>query len=244
MARRDLRLPAAALPRHARRVAVDRTELDRHAIFVRLAPVERRALNRHGAVGRAERDDAVRDVRGVEMVMAERRRRIGLGGRAVHERLRPERRRVHGPAGRDEPPRRRHRPFESPARADDEIVGMLIVDERRAVVRLAGLEDLRGSVLMKRPRLGAEHRVQHEPAAAGAPPGGGHEPVLRLDAVDVVELPVLQVQIEEGLPGGRPCPSGRHRRHVVLHLRERRARDERAGGRGDQHERGLHTPER
>ena len=121
---------------------------------------------------------------------------------------------------------------------------MLIVDERRAIECLARLKDLRGIRTDGMSRLGAEHRMQHEPAAAGAPRGRGHEPVLRLDAIDVVELPVLQVEVEERLPGGGEGPSGRHRRHVVLHLRERRARDERAGGRGHQHERGLHTRER
>ena len=80
-------------------------------------------------------------MRRIHLVMAERGGRIVHGTGAVHEGDRPERRCAHG-VELDEDPAARHRSRPVRPEVHHEIVRMLIVDQRRILIRLAGLEHL------------------------------------------------------------------------------------------------------
>ena len=76
----------------------------------------------------------------------------------------------------------------------DQVVRVLIVDERRTLERLTRLEDLRRSEVLDGERLEREHRDQRERARTPASAKRRHQPVLRLDFVKIAELPALIVE--------------------------------------------------
>ena len=165
------------------------------------------------------------DVGGVHLVMPQRRRRVVRGAGAVHERDRPERRRADG-VELDEHPAAGHRPRPVGAKVHDEIVRVLVVDERRLLVCLTGLENLRRPECLDRERLERQHRVQPEQLATDPALARSHQPVLRLHSLEVREFPQLVVEADEdiGVPGPRPRGLSRWRHHHldVLGLRLRR----------------------
>jgi hypothetical protein len=122
--------------------------------------------------------------------MDQRRLRVVASGLAVHERRRSERRRAHEPGAeevRDPAPLDPVRPAEG----HQQIVRMLIVDERRAPVRLAGLKHLRRPERLHRERLERQHRHRQRARASGL--AAQHEPVLRNHTPKIGDLPVLSV---------------------------------------------------
>jgi hypothetical protein len=143
----------------------------------------------------------------------------------MHEHRRPERRRFDRPALEVQPPCRAERPLEARARLHHEIMGMLIVDERRPLIRLARLKHLRRSELAHRPRLETQHAVQSQLTAADAPAPREHQPVLRFDDTKIPEPALLDVGVEKGLRVEDPLPAfGGRRRLVMLVLGGRRRR--------------------
>jgi hypothetical protein len=78
--------------------------------------------------------------------------------------------------------------------AHEQIVRMLVVDQRSLPERLAGLEHLWGPEVAERQRFERHHRRQDERSAARRALTGGHDPVLRLPGVEVAELPPLMLK--------------------------------------------------
>ena len=149
---------------------------------------------------------------------------------AMHERRRTERRSADDRrrAAESHPARQTVVPR---AELHEQVVRMLVVDERRALERLAGLEDLRRSDVVQRERLERDHRGDLERAGAEETTAGSHQPVRRLDGPEVGELPLLVVELEEQAGVPRPFPGrcrGRCRRGRRGGLRRH------AGARGGQ----------
>ena len=72
-------LPAPVLPRlkgQSGRPRIDAPLMDGPAILVRFAPVETGALNPHDPIGKADRDDIIRYVCGIFLMVAERCNRV------------------------------------------------------------------------------------------------------------------------------------------------------------------------
>src|SRR5207248_8039482 len=74
------------------RERVQRVEVEVPAVVVGLAAVEPRRFQFHLPRVKRGGSDAEADVRGILPVMRQRRKRVAVGGRAVHEGRRPERR--------------------------------------------------------------------------------------------------------------------------------------------------------
>src|SRR5687768_12176518 len=83
---------------------------------------------------------------------------------------------------------------------------MLVVDQRRTAIRLTGLKRLRRSDLVQRERLQRHHAEQVESAVAQRSRARTHHPVLRLPGGEVAELPILDIDSEEGACGAGPRP--------------------------------------
>jgi hypothetical protein len=96
---------------------------------------------------------------------------------------------------------------------------MLIVDERFALVTLAGLKQLRRAAgrnvaaagvdeLADGERFEREHPLNRQCSRAQRPHAGDHEPVLRLPRGEVGEQPLLVVEPDEDVGVAEPGPVG------------------------------------
>ena len=224
MSGRDLELPAVRRPEpHASRHRVHPSEVEVPSVLVRLAPVEHRRLEHPRAPIDGGGHDAVRDVRRIERVMPERRDRVFRRRRAVHERDRAERRLARGPARQRETGAVVHRDAPDRRQLHEEIVGMLPIDQRSAVERLAYLEDFAVAALADGRGVETQHRRQREVPLAGLPRRHAHPPVRHPELVTsartalVVEHGVDDAVLHEG-----PAGLVRRGRGVVLVLRLRR----------------------
>jgi hypothetical protein len=184
-------------------------------MFVRLAAVEGRGLQRDAALPPSRRDHVARDVRGVEPVMPERRGRILARGRAVHERDRPQGRLSH---------RRELQPDR--ARADgmavgrgqvhEKVVRMLVIHQRLAVERLPRLEQLGRAPLGKRRRLQRVHHHEGEAPTREVALEHEHVPVAGFDRL-VAGGSALVVELEPRDAHDHERPRGHgHARHGVV----------------------------
>ena len=147
----------------------------------------------------------------------------------MHESRRPKRRLVDQPAAQHQC-RAIERPLVRGRETHEQIVRMLIVDERGAGKRLAGLKDLRRAEVAQRERLERQHAMQGERPEADLARAHAHQPVLRFDLMEVTELAVLQVRREKRARLERPPPAVVGRRLMVFVLGVR--------GRGEKEERG------
>ena len=188
------------------------------AVLVGLGAVEDRRLDLERAAIEAGREHAHRDVRRVEGVVAERRHRVVGRGRAVHERDRPERGLADRRAGQrqGDPLSDRLQPHRRGLH--EEVVRMLVVDERIPLEGLADLEDVAVALRADRRRVETEHQVERELAFAGALLGHAHPPVRRLDLALAARTALVVVHDEhDGVLHERPSRAA----HVVLHPRVR-----------------------
>ena len=141
---------------------------------------------------------------------------IVAGGLAVHERGRSERRSTDQVSA-DKRSASGAGDLVSGANLHQQVVRMLIVDEGGLPVALAGLEQLRRTLAANRERLQREHRLEPHLSAPERMIGAAHDPVLRLPAREVGELPILVVVAHKhvGIPG--PCPAAlAGRGHLVM----------------------------
>src|SRR6266540_1467668 len=121
--------------RKAQRSRVEPAGFDVVAVLVRLAPAKRRAFDLQVAEDVAERHDSVGDVRGVEPVVRDRRFRIVLAGKPVHESRRSQRRLTGKADIREYRAAVRKRAAVARRQFHEEVVRMLPVDERGAMPR-------------------------------------------------------------------------------------------------------------
>ncbi len=216
-ASRKLRLPGSAPPAHAAGPGIEARLVDVESILVRLLAAKDRVLEREVSDLDAGAQDAGCDVRRVEEMVRERRLRIVTRRGAVHERRRPERRRADeiradeiAAAIATAPIRR--------ANSHEEIVRMLVVDDRHPFEALAGLKELRRAgrrdvqaagvdELADGERLERQHAVNRQPPAAHLPLARAHEPVLGLPRREIGEQPFLVVETDEYIGVGRPRPA-------------------------------------
>ena len=149
-------------------VRIDLPEVEVGAAAVGLAPVERRGLELDGAREQAAGGGAVCDVSGVLPVVTQRREGIALGRGTVLERRGPERGLAHGgevQQGREicgDGPLPQRRQF------DPQVVRVLAVVQRGALVRLARLQEQRVPLGADGPGIGARHGAQRDPPAGSA----------------------------------------------------------------------------
>jgi hypothetical protein len=94
-------------------------------------------------------------------------------------------------------PQRTNRSPHPHTKLHHEVVRVLIVDERRAGERLAGLKHLRRPEILQRQRLERKHAGNLDAAACRLARDRHGEPVLRLDDVEVGELALLAVELQE-----------------------------------------------
>ena len=165
-------------------VRIDLPEVEVGAAAVGLAPVERRGLELDGAREQAAGGGAVCDVSGVLPVVTQRREGIALGRGTVLERRGPER----GLAHRGEIQQGREicgdGPLPQRRQFDPQVVRVLAVVQRGALVRLARLQEQRVPLGADGPGIGARHGAQRDP-----PAGSTEGPLRREHApVDHVEL--------------------------------------------------------
>jgi hypothetical protein len=228
--------------------------------LVRLPAVEPRSLELRAPRKDPRRYDSERDVGAVLPVMGDRRQRIISRGRPVRESHRAQRRLADRGEVEREPEIASHRAFIEYRELHEEIVGVLAIMQRRALVGLPRLHQQWVAPAADGPRLGAEHRPQLELTAAQRPACSRHSPIddPQLVAASRASLPVvlkksLPVQHEGptpehvvggvhrggvGQPGGaRPHPRLRNaewlcvHRQGVLHVH---LRSERRRGAGDE----------
>ena len=124
------------------------------------------------------------------------------------------------------------------AKVHEQVVRMLVVDERRLLVGFTCLEDLRRAQRLNRERLEREHRVEPGMTVADRVFGSEHQPVRRLDTLEVGELSVLIVPVQKdvGVPRPRPRPALGYRLAHVIRLPKRRC------GQTSEHEHGNERP--
>ena len=151
--------------------------------------------------------------------MRERHLRVVAAGGAVHERRRSEGRRADQIGADDE---RRARPDEAVggAQVHQQIVRVLVVDERDLVVAFAGLKQLRRTLRVDGEGLDRDHR--HHGEAIRRPHGAvdrQHAPVLRLPGRHVDEAAILAIEPEEDVAVPRPAP----RRRILCPARGRKS---------------------
>ena len=178
-----------------------------------------------------EGDDARRDVGRIQHVVRQGRRRVFRRRGPVHEDRRAEGRRADR-VDSEKHPRALDRALVRAAERHEQVVRMLVVDERRLLERFAGLEDLRRSERLNGERLERQHPTDADTAVARRPRARPHEPVLRLDLVEIGEGADLIVEAGEDLhvPGPRPGRFGGRRAVAgVLILRAGRRADRRRG---------------
>ena len=109
--------------------------------------------------------------------MREGGERILSGRRTMHESHRPERGLAGEPAGNREAGTASDGDPPDCRELREEIVRMLVVDERRAIERLPDLKDLTIAVLTDGGRVEAEHPGERHHAFAGASGRHAHPPV-------------------------------------------------------------------
>lgn len=89
----------------------------------------------------------------------------------------------------------------------DQIVRVLIIDERCLVECFAGLKGLRRAELAKREGFKREHAVKTERATTGLVREDTHQPVLRFEVMEVPELADLEIANQEHRRVDRPRPA-------------------------------------
>jgi hypothetical protein len=161
---RTLQLPGVRrFVRHARGPRIERTEVDKiPTVVVWLGRLEYRRFEDPRAAIDANGDDAHRNVRRVERVMAERRDRIFRGRRPMHEGDRAERGLADRCArernscfvGEWNPPCNR--------RLHQQVVRMLAIGERDEMVRLSHLKQLAIAFRASRGAVETRHGCQGE----------------------------------------------------------------------------------
>ena len=92
------------------------------------------------------------------------------------------------------------------AETHEEIVRVLIVNQRGAAEGLARLKHLRRSDVAKRERFERQHRRHDHRSARSSASPRRHQPVLRFPGVEIAELAVLVVEPEERVRVDRPLP--------------------------------------
>ena len=137
----NLRRPARRwVPRCAHRPAVEARLLDIPALLVRLAPGEDRSFELELACRHSRRCDAIGDVRRIEPVMRDRRLRIVARATAMHKRARPQRRLADRTAVEEQAGVLADIDVDARRQLHEQIVRMLTIDQRFAVIGLAGRE--------------------------------------------------------------------------------------------------------
>ena len=214
-ATRRLELPfvARSIPDPTRH-GIEPTEIEIPTILIGLTAVEHRSLDDERAVIDGGRDDAKRDMCGVERVMTERRGRIVCGGRAVHERHGPECRLANGTTREREASRLRQRHSPDGRQLHEQVVRMLSVDQRMSVDRLAGLQDLAVAILSDRRRVETEHARQRQTSAGHLATRHAHPPV-RHDELVAAARASLVIEFSEHDPVLHQLPAVVH---IHLHL--------------------------
>ena len=217
---RDLKGPTRSwtIP-PAHRPRVERARIHHvPSLLVRLRAAEDRAFDFPCAAVEASRQDAHGDVRRVERVMPERRRRVLEGRGPVHECNRSERRFADGRTGERQrvAARQRHPPDDRGLH--HEVVGMLAIDQRPMVERLANLKKLPVAVASERRRIETEHQVEAKRAAGCWTLGHAHPPVLRRELGSAARAALMiQVQKDHAVLHELPGGFGRHLVLVFAH---------------------------
>ncbi len=195
---RDLKGPRGRRPvPDARRPGVDGARIDQiPALLVRLRAAKRRAFHLKGPAIDGRGQDFHGQVGRVERVMAQRRDGVFERREPVHERHRAERRLANRRARKREPEFLRERMSEHRRRLHEEVVRVLMIDQRITVESFPDLEDLAVSLRADGCGIEAQHQVQRE-----APPSGGvarhpHPPVRRLHLC-LATRPTLIVEHQE-----------------------------------------------
>ena len=157
---------------------IGRARIQVVAILVRLAASKPGALERQRPSIDADHQHAGRDVRRVEDVMRERSGRIFRARRPMHERDGTERGLASRSAGEREarPVAQRYAP--RGRQLHEQVVRVLVIGNLKTPVGLPLLEDLRVPRIARRHRFGRQHAGQGQRAAADAPGGHAHHPVL------------------------------------------------------------------
>jgi hypothetical protein len=164
---------------HASGPRVERTEVDVVAILVGLAASEDRTFDRNPFVIDAAEDHAVGDMRRIEDVMRQRRRRILDRGCAVHERDGTERRFADGAGDDRERGLVGERNAPRGSQLHQQIVRMLMVRDLPAPIGFPLLQNFRVAGEADRERLGCRHSRQRERAGSKRTARHAHQPVLR-----------------------------------------------------------------
>ena len=183
-----------------------------------LAAAKHRRLDLEGAAIERGSEHAHGDVGGVERVMPERRHRVFCRGRPVHEGNRAERRRADRRARQRQRDGLRQRLAPHGGCLHEEIVRVLVIDERVPLERLADLHDVAVTLLADRRGIETEHQVQRQRAAPDRSASHSHPPVGR-GHLALAARAALVVEHHEDDRVLHERPS-RHR-HVVLHPRVR-----------------------
>ena len=103
----------------------------------------------------------------------------------------------------------------------EEIVGVLMIDEWRAVNRLANLEDFPVTVLAERGRIEAQHAGECQQTARGVPGRHAHPPVGRNELLSPARAP-LSVELGEEDAILHELPAGANQMLGVVLLGVRR----------------------
>ena len=125
------------------------------------------------------------------------------------------------------------------AQSHEQVVRVLIVDERPPLKVLACLKYLRRAERVHGERFERHHAVQGQLATANPPLSGEHEPVLRFPDREVGEFPVLIVVAEDHVRVASPRPRVLRRFRAgtgMLMLEGRCFLRERCARRGNQRE--------
>ena len=152
----------------------------------------------------------------------------------MHERRRPERRIVDQAAAQQQR-RPSERPLVGGRQPHEEVVRVLIVDERRALERLAGLKHLGRTEVAQRERLERQHAVQRQRARRRL----AALPIPINQFCDSTWLKsrnsrILEVGGEKRARVERPRPAGRRRGIVMFVLSGNRGRNEDGGNQDGQ----------
>jgi len=209
------------IPGEAGRVRIERAAriIEVGAGLVGLTTVEDRRFESQRSREHARGEDAEGDVRSVLPVVHDRRERIVHRRRAMRERDRPHRRLADGRRVQRDADAIGDRALEESGELHDEIVRVLSVVQRLALVRLSGLEEQGITLTAQRPRLGAAHRAELELARRGLPRRHEHRPVQARHVVDAARAVLLIVHPEyDAVRHERPFAGtrvdGTHRRGI------------------------------
>lgn len=187
------------------------------AVLVGLLSPKPRSEKRQAARFDSAGENPWRDVRRIELMMRERRLGIAARGLAMHEWGWPERRRADQ-VGRSDKGDSSMAPAVRAAQFHQQFVGMLPIDERSHLIRLAGLEELRRTDRLHRQRFEREHAFDLQLSAAHRPRAVKHEPVLRLERGLIRELPGLHNDCPEINIAGYLVPGQSRATDPITHL--------------------------